>query len=296
MTSSKESKGSKDTVSRKMYEGFTPGSKELVEEIVKDHMGWSISIAKNIARAWNLDWQIDGLDGGAYEALVFCAGRFDPAMGVPFRGYARRRIHEASTEEAKKSKAWAQSTGACDSEIDAEARELSAKIFDLFPELRDGFLPSASSSKKDEDSGMRGSIKQLITGASLISAFNDSTTENQEHLVDHKRLVELLSTLEPVHQEILWAIYYQGLSMRAVADLWGLDDLAVMREHKEIIEFLSEKIGDQKNPAIKALKVRRGLRVKSIDMKKKQSKGTFSEMLTGVLSSAIIIFTLMGIF
>ena len=286
---------SKETLSRKMYEGFTPGSKEIVEEIVKDHMGWSVSIAKNVARAWCLDWQIDGLDGGAYEALVFCAGRFDPAMGVPFRGYARRRVHEACTEEAKNSKAWAQSTGESESEIDAEARELSAKIFDLFPELRDGFLPSAPGQSQDEDSGMRGSIKQLITGASLISAFNDSTTENQENLVDHKRLVELLSTLEPVHQEILWAIYYQGLSMRAVADLWGLDDLAIVREHKEIIEFLSNKLGDKKDPAVSTLKVRRGLRVKSIDMKKKQSKGTFSEMLNGVLSSVIIIFVLMGI-
>lgn len=274
----------KEKISRKMYEGHALGSKELIDEIVQDHMGWAVSIAKNVARAWGLDWQIDGLDGGAYEALVFCAGRFDPAVGVPFRGYARRRIHESCTEEAKKSKAWAQSTGECDSEVDAEARELSAKIFDLFPELRDGFLPAGAQQGGDEDSGMKGSIKQLITGASLISAFNESTTENQENLVDHKRLVELLSTLEPVHQEILWSIYYQGLSMRAVADLWGLDDLAVIREHKEIIDFLSKKMGDIKDPSIGELKVRRGLRTKSIDMKKKKAKGTFSEMLTGALS------------
>lgn len=275
---------SKDNLARKMYEGMTPGSKEMVEQIVQDHMGWAVSIAKNVARAWSLDWQLDGLDGGAYEALVFCAGRFDPAMNVPFRGYARRRIHEACTEEAKKSKAWAQSTGESDSEVEAEARELSAKIFDLFPELRDGFLPSAPGDSQDEDSGMKGSIKQLITGASLISAFSESNTENQENLVDHKRLVELLSTLEPVHQDILWSIYYQGLSMRAVADLWGLDDLAIVREHKEIIEFLSKKIGDRKDPSIGELKVRRGLRVKSIDMKKKKSKGTFSQMLENALT------------
>ena len=83
--------------------------------------------------------------------------------------------------------------------------------------------------------------------------------------------------------------------MRAVADLWGLDDLAIVREHKEILDFLSTKLGDKKDSKIIALKVRRGLRVKSIDMKKKQSKGTFSEMLNGVLSSAILIFVLVGI-
>ena len=108
----------------KEYSKYTPGSEEFIARLIEDHMGWATSIAKSVARAWNMDWQLDGLDGGAYEGLLFCARRFDPARGVPFRGYARRRIHEACTEEARKSKEWQRGTGS-QSEEEVEARELS---------------------------------------------------------------------------------------------------------------------------------------------------------------------------
>ncbi|HMO17775.1 MAG TPA: sigma-70 family RNA polymerase sigma factor [Oligoflexia bacterium] len=265
------------------YQAFEPGSSVLIDLLVTEHHGWATSIAKSVARGWNMDWQLDGLDGGAYEGLLFCARRYDPSKGVPFRAYARRRIHEACTEEARKSKNWQQSTGGEDSEAELEARELSAKIFDLFPELREGFLPSAASGSS-EDTGIKDSIKQLLTGASLIAAFQESASENQENLVDYKRLVELMTELEPVHQDILWAIYYQGQSMRALAESWGLDDLSIIREHKEILSHLADRFSEgrassNKNP----LKVRRGLRTKALDLKKKKEKGSFSRMLEGTL-------------
>ncbi len=272
------------------YSAYTAGAENLIELLVQENVGWATSIAKAVARAWNLDWQLDGLDGGAYEALLFCARRFDPTLGIPFRGYARRRIHESCTEEARKSKAWQQSTGAGSGDEDEqEARELSARIFDLFPELRDGFLPAAittSAEGKEESSdmasdagGIKSSIKQLLTGASLISAFSESTTNNQENIVDNKRMIEFLATLEPIHQDIISAIYYQGQSMRALAEAWELDDLSIVREHKEIIDYLSKKLGNEKTPAIGQLKVRRGLRTKSIDMKRKKELGFFSKIV-----------------
>lgn len=269
------------------YTKFQVGSEELISIIVDENLGWATSIAKAVARGWNLDWQLDGIDGGAFEALLFCARRFDPAMGVPFRGYARRRIHESCTEEARKSKSWQQSTGGEDSEVENEARELSAKIFDLFPELRDGFLPTAVSAG-EEDSGIKSSIRQLLTGASLITAFNESTTENQENLVDYKRMVEVVAALEPVHQDILWGIYYQGLSLRGLAESWGLDDLSIIREHKEILAHLADKMESGKNADKEnKLKVRRGLKAKALELKKTKDPGAFAKMLESLGVSAL---------
>lgn len=286
-TKEKESGISKSSDDLKRYSSFPVGSDEMVNVLVEEHHGWATSIAKSIARGWNLDWQLDGLDGGAYEGLLFCARRYDPAMGVPFRGYARRRIHEACTEEARKSKSWQQSTGGVETEVEMEARELSAKIFDLFPELRDGFLPSGAAGSGNE-TGIKNSIKQLLTGASLITAFQDSLTDNPENILDHKRLVELMASLEPVHQDILWAIYYQGQSMRALAECWGLDDLAIIREHKEILAHLAECFSQGRTETkIKTLKVRRGLRTKALDLKKKKDQGSFAKILS---SMAVVLF------
>jgi DNA-directed RNA polymerase specialized sigma subunit len=267
------------------YSSFEPGSDEFVARLVEDHMGWATSIAKSVARGWNMDWQLDGLDGGAYEGLLFCAKRFDPARGVPFRGYARRRIHEACTEEARKSKTWQRGTGG-DAPGEQEAREVSAKLFDVFPELRTGILPGT-----DEDGripSIRSSIRTLLAGASLIAAFQESGSENPEIALEYKELIGILSNLESVHQEILWAVYYKDQSMRNLADEWQVDDLSVIREHKEILTYLSSRLEGVGGVMPKTPKIRRGLRAVAQRLRKENIAGTFTKLA----AASVIVFTL----
>jgi len=257
------------------YSNLEPASDAMISKLVDDHMGWATSIAKSVARSWNMDWQLDGLDGGAYEGLLFCAKRFDPSRGVPFRGYARRRIHEGCTEEARKSKAWQRGTGS-DAPGEQEAREVSAKLFDVFPELRTGILPGT-----DADGSIpsiRSSIRTLLAGASLIAAFQESGSENPEIALEYKELVGVLSALDAVHQEILWAVYYRDQSMRGLADEWSVDDLSVIREHKEILAYLCSHLEHSSGPLPKPPKVRRGLRTVAQRVKKEQSIGPFSRL------------------
>ncbi|MCB0324284.1 MAG: hypothetical protein KDD69_11960 [Bdellovibrionales bacterium] len=266
------------------YSGLEPGSDAMVHRLVEDHLGWATSIAKSVARAWNMDWQLDGLDGGAYEGLLFCAKRFDPARGVPFRGYARRRIHEACTEEARKSKTWQRGTGA-DAPGDQEAREVSAKLFDVFPELRMGILPT--NEEGDVESAMRNSIRTLLAGASLIAAFQESASENPEIALEYKQLMQIISQLEPVHQEILWAVYYKDQSMRNLAEEWGVDDLSVIREHKEILSHLCSQF---EGPAVRnrRLKVRRGLRPIAQQLRRDNAKGAFARFTQTALLAIVL--------
>lgn len=264
------------------YSSMEPGSDEMIAQLTEEHMGWATSIAKSVARAWNMDWQLDGLDGGAYEGLLFCARRFDPARGVPFRGYARRRIHEACTEEARQSKAWQRGTGS-QTEEEKEARELSAKLFDVFPELRMGKLPETEGDSPQIT--LRSSVRQLLAGASLLQAFKESGSENPELSVEYKELVQFLAELEPVHQEIIWAIYYRGQSMRSLAEEWGIDDLSVIREHKELLQHLSDNL--ESSPG-KPMKVRRGLRTVAQELRRAKKLGPFADFLS---SAAVILIT-----
>lgn len=259
------------------YSGYTPGSDEFVAKLIEDNMGWATSIAKSVAKAWNMDWQLDGLDGGAYEGLLFCAKRFDPVRGVPFRGYARRRIHEACTEEARKSKAWQKGTGS-QSEEEVEARELSAKLLDAFPELRMGQIPWDEDSE-DFTVTLRSSVRQLLAGASLLAAFQESVSENPELSLEYKQLIEILATLEPVHQEIVWAIYYKGQSMRNLAEEWKIDDLSVIREHKEIMAYLAGMFETKDKMPKNKIKVRRGLRTIAQDLRRANTTGPFSDFI-----------------
>ena len=256
------------------YKGLKKGDKKLVDKLVEENLGWATAIAKSVARAWNLDWQIDGLDGGAYEGLLFCAGRFDPELGIPFRGYARRRIHEAATEEARKSKTWKQNVGS-EADPEQESRDLSARVLEIFPEIREGFLPSSDG---DGEEAMRASIKQLIAGASLLYAFRESNKENPELAVEYRRLLDTISELEPVHQSIVWSVYWEGNSMRALAREWDMDELSIIREHKEILRFLSGKVSGQTAKTNIKLKVRRGLKAKALELRKEKFESPFGRL------------------
>jgi hypothetical protein len=229
-------------------------SEEAANNLVLEHQGWAESIARAVARAWDMDWRLDGLDGAAMEALIFCSRRYDPGRGIPFRGYARKRIHEAATEAARKSKGWLRSPSSAES----KAREVSAELYEIFPELREGILPSCESSGND-DGDMRSSIRDLLVGASIIaSRMSVSDAPQPDDLVDYKRMVHLMAVLEPVHQWLLYRVYWDGLSLRTVAEEWETDGLNVMREHKVLLVYLQKSLALGK-PAPKP-KVRPGLK------------------------------------
>lgn len=248
-------------------------SADEIDKLVLDNQGWAESIARSVARAWNMDWRGDGLDGAALEALLFCARRFDPARGIPFRGYARRRIHEASTEEARKSKSWKTGTrpGSTNPQTEKEARELSARLMETFPELRDGILPGG------EDEDVRGSIRTLLVGASINAIKEGVETATPEDFMDIKKVVEIVGGLEPVHQFLLWKTYWEGNSLRTVAEGWETDELNVIREHKVIIEYLSKCFASSKKGV--RPKIRPGLRPVAFRLKKDLEVGPFTQIL-----------------
>ena len=246
---------------------------EEANQLVVEHQGWSESIARSVARAWNLDWRADGLDGAAMEALVFCSRRFQPARGIPFRGYARKRVHEAATEAARKSKGWTKSSASF-SEEDRRARDISSQLLNVFPELRFGQLPSPDEAGAEGDT--RAAIRHLLVGASIIAARQGLATSLPDDALDYKRLIVSLSRLEPVHQTLMWKVYWEGDSLRGVADQWETDELNVIREHQNLLAFLQKTIAHSKNSA--KPKVRPGLRGVALKMKRAGQSGEFSQM------------------
>ena len=216
-------------------------SPEDLATLVEEHSGWATSIAKCVARAWSVDWELDGLDGGAFEALVFCAQRFDPARGVPFKAYARRRIHEAATEEARRCKTW-RSVGnvSSDSSEDGQIRAVSAKLVGIYPEISEGELqgdPELGASATPNEK-LRSSLKQLLISADLLLLASENPMDDPAKATEFRHVVDVLATLDVIHQSILWELYWNGLSMRSVADHWGVDELVIIREHKQLVEFL----------------------------------------------------------
>jgi len=249
-----------------------PQLTDPIHQLVVENEEWARGVARSVARAWNMDSDGDGLTSAALEALMFCAKRFEAARGVPFRGYARKRIHEASTEEARKSKNWQRGIGA--STRNQKARELSSELFNAFPELRDGHLPGEESGG-DED--MRGAIRNVLVGASILAAKQEFEESSPDTALDVKRTISFLCALEPVHQALIWKVYWEGLSLRSLATEWETDDLNVTREHKILLAFLNRSIETGKRATVP--KIRPALRRIALACKRDSPHGPFSELL-----------------
>lgn len=252
-------------------------SEEAANDLVVEHMGWAESIARAVARGWNLDWKLDGLDGAAMEALIFCSRRFDPQRGIPFKGYARKRIHEASTDAARKTKGWAR-TSSSKTAKEAKAQKLAMELYGVFPELRDGALP-AQNAARGEDAANRSAIRELLVGASILATKEAIAGDPQpDELMDYRRMVSVMASLEPTHQWLLYRVYWDGASLRTVASEWETDGLNVMREHKVLIAYLQKSLAHGK--AVAVPKIRPGLRERAIQYNKEGSLGPFSDVLT----------------
>lgn len=242
--------------------------------LVEDHKDWALSIARAVARAWNLDWKSDGLDGAALEALIGCASRYDAERGVPFKSYARRRIHEASCEQARNCSNW--NKGIATKSAKQISKSVSVELLHVFPELHDGLLPFTDSDLSNGD--VRGAIRNLLVGATILSARESLATALPDDALDFKRLLEYLKMMEPIHQELVFEVYWKGLSLRELAGAWDTDQSNVVREHKVLLAYLCKRLST-KGPLRKP-QVRNALRGVALKIKKATPVGCFGVMLS----------------
>ena len=87
-----------------------------------------------------------------------------------------------------------------------------------------------------------------------------------------------MAKLEPVHQLLMYRVYWDGLSLRTLATEWDTDGLNVMREHKVLLAFLHKTFAVGKNSSSPP-KVRPGLKPIATKLKKNGSGGPFTDVL-----------------
>lgn len=134
----------------------------------------------------------------------------------------------------------------------------------------------------DDESGTqatRAGIRQLLVGATLVTTRQGLDSSSPDDLLDTKRVVEFMARLEVIHQIILWRVYWEGESMRAIASEWEMDELNVIREHKALVEYLQKCIA--KDRGLEPLRIRPGLKRVALDLKRSNTMGPFTKVLTG---------------
>ena len=210
------------------------------QELARQHDGYARRLAAKVRRQAGLPRYVEQqeLEGWALLGLSEAASRFDPARGVPFGAYAKRRIVGAVLNGIGKMHQAPESAR-------QKARRL-ARSQDALPDWPEGSVEPESASTQ-----LARSI--VAVGASiLIQRLGDAAEPTDAHTpLDatlqreaRRRLHAALNQLEPAQRRLMRMYYFQDKSMSEVGKAMSISTPTVCRRHKDALQALADLLAD----------------------------------------------------
>lgn len=182
------------------------------------------------------------LEQWAYAGLLEAIDRFDPARGVPFRGFAARRITGAVLDGLAKSSE-VREQGAFQHRIRAErARSLAADTSDA------GDLEAALKALTDLAVGLALGFMLEAKGMVVAPGEADERPNGYDSLAWKEtttRLAREVSALAPRERTILTQHYQNGVAFDQLAILLGLSKGRVSQLHRAALETLRARLAGE---------------------------------------------------
>ena len=120
-------------------------------------------------------------------------------------------------------------------------------------------------------------LQRMLISASVIATKQGIEAAIPDEVLEYKQMLKTICCLEQVHQLLVWKIYWEGLSLRGLAAEWEIDELNVIREHKQIIDYMLKAFG--KGVETKIPRVRPGLREVAARIRRDNIQIAFSQLL-----------------
>jgi RNA polymerase sigma factor (sigma-70 family) len=168
-----------------------------LERLFDEHADWAAAIARNVARRVPASIYPEDLVQEAHRAVWRQLGRWDPARGVPFRGFAFRAVLGA-VRMACRRRRWTEAT---------KFDSLSA--------------PASTPGRLQE------SVAELAAKADLIPDPAESVEAQYiAHEERNRHLAIIRSHMADLHDAealLIRSVYLEGVDLESLADLWGME-------------------------------------------------------------------------
>ncbi len=212
-------------------------------------------IARQLSRSLRRVVDFDDLLSAGREGLFHAARHFDPARGVPFRGYANIRIRGAMLDgvrhQALSRRAFQQlrdlQVGNEAAEGFAEARQVSGQTgARAEPELEEQMaaLATAWAAAPLGTDGAAGAAGVRFDSADALE--QDTPEEQYARAELHQRLHSAVAELEPTLARVLQLYYFEGLQLEDIARELGMERSWVgrlsIRARRELTHRLRERL------------------------------------------------------
>jgi len=219
------------------------------DELVLAHVGLVKSMASRLARRLPSQVEVSELVSVGVLGLIDAAGRYQPALGVPFDAFARRRIHGAMLD-ALRDLDWApRAVRKLQRSVDSTMTELRHKL-GREPEARE--IASALNVTEAEYDGMLEQMRAADV-ALIRPAEGDGQSRNLldvaiepgegpytqlERSELKKHLVRALAEL-PQRERLIMSLYYeQEMTLAEIGEVVGVGESRVSQLRTQAISRL----------------------------------------------------------
>ncbi len=201
--------------------------------LVEEHLALVARLARNVRGELDTTVPAEELEAYGHEALVVASRRWDPRRGVPFSSYARHRVRGAILDGIAELGGvprrlyrrlrfdqaashllggWAVIPGDV-----TDAREVREALHTAYLLASDGC----------DDWGKAGDEEELRLGRELLKA----------------KLVAALERLPTRERDLLYALYYQGATLREAGKEVGVSKSHADRLHRTALRRLRSGLG-----------------------------------------------------
>ena len=218
------------------------GSPRAREALFAAYYPYARRIAARHVRRGAGDVEFNELSQLAATGLLEAIDRFDPDRGVPFRGYAGRRISGAILSGVAK-------LSELREQISFRNRVRAERLRSL-SEGGDADLSAAAAMEALADMAIGLALGMMLDGSGMVAAENEPDRRSNafESLAWRQavaRVVDAVAELPERQAAIIRGHYFEGVDFERLATLFGVSKGRVSQLHRAALESLRRRLSAQ---------------------------------------------------
>jgi len=238
---------------RAVEEAVADGRLAERNRLVVEHVGLVKVLASRLARRVPAQVEVNELVGAGMLGLIDAAGRYRPALGVPFDAFARRRVHGAMLDSLRHLDWAPRSVRKMRRDVDATINRLRHELV-REPEGTE-VAEALNVSEVDYDKMLDqiraldiGTMRQLDAGTSDSPMMEVAIDPGEGQLVRLERaelkqhLARAISELPERERQILSLYYHKELTLAEIGQVIGVGESRVSQLRTQAIARLRGRL------------------------------------------------------
>lgn len=213
-----------------------------MNELIESHLGYAHAIAAELVGKYPPNITRADLEGAAEFGLVQAARSYDPSRSVSFATFAYYRVRGAIFDEVRKSWQASHLKGSSEKSMSDELAETGSR-----GDPHESWVESETYGYFTENTSivsLDSSHAERVSVASTESPANQILRKEESEAIQ-----DAIQQLPKRHRFVLWAHYYEDLSLVSIGRKLNLSKSWVSRIHAQALTMVRRILQESRRPA-----------------------------------------------